>query len=170
MTKRIVYRCSKFDLEEEDITIRGRKAKVRRVKNGAAVMIVPVVGNSIILEQQYRPVIKETIYEVPSGRIERGETRLGAARRELEEEIGYTAQRLKPLFDIYTDASLETQPTYCFVAEGLTKTRQKLDLDETIKPVKMSISRIKTLIRKNRMKESISLCAILYYLYTRKGY
>ena len=110
----------------------------------------------------------DTIYEVPSGMIEKGETPPEAAERELEEEIGYTAKRLTHIFDFYTDASLETQTTHCFVAEGLEKTKQRLDSDEVIKPIKMPVSRAITLIKRNRIKEVGSLGALLYCLYIRR--
>ena len=167
--KRIVYRCPRFLLEEERITVRGKAATVRRIKNGAAVMVVPVLGkNCIVMERQRRPVVNDTIYEVPSGRIEKGETPLEAAKRELEEEIGYTAKRFTPIFDYYTDASLETQTTYCFVAEGLEKTKQRLDSDEVIKPIKMPVGKVTALIKQNRIKEIGSLCALLHFLYIRR--
>ena len=167
--KRVVYRCPRFSLEEERIMVRGKPATVRRIKNGSAVMVVPILGkNSIILERQRRPVVNDTIYEVPSGMIEKGETPPEAAERELEEEIGYTAKRLTHIFDFYTDASLETQTTHCFVAEGLEKTKQRLDSDEVIKPIKMPVSRAITLIKRNRIKEVGSLGALLYCLYIRR--
>jgi ADP-ribose pyrophosphatase len=54
----------------------------------AAVIVVAVDGADVVLVEQYRPTVRERHLELPAGIVENGETYIGAAVRELEEEVG----------------------------------------------------------------------------------
>jgi ADP-ribose pyrophosphatase len=66
-----------------------------RAKPSAVAVAALTEDNKIILTKQYRHPMGKAIYDLPAGGIHEGETPTQAALRELEEETGYTAEKLK---------------------------------------------------------------------------
>lgn len=62
---------------------------------GAVAVAAFTKDNKIILTKQYRHPLRKIIYDLPAGGMKDGETPKQAALRELEEETGYTAKKLK---------------------------------------------------------------------------
>ena len=78
---------------------------VRRVvvTHPGAVAIVPIFGDDVFLIDQYRAPLGRTLLEIPAGKLDvPGEDRVETARRELEEEIGFTPGHLDHLTDLLT--------------------------------------------------------------------
>jgi len=64
--------------------------------NPGAVAVAALTGdNKMILTKQYRHPLRKVICDLPAGGMREGETPKEAALRELEEETGYTAEKLK---------------------------------------------------------------------------
>jgi ADP-ribose pyrophosphatase len=64
-------------------------------KNGGAVCVLACTSdNKVVLTKQYRHPLHETILNLPGGAVEEGEDALKAAKREFEEETGFTAEGL----------------------------------------------------------------------------
>lgn len=74
-------------------------------------------GN-IVLVEQFRIATKNSLIEIPAGKIEKGETPEDAARREMNEEIGYSG-KLTPLFQCYLAPGYDTEKMYFFLASNL---------------------------------------------------
>ena len=64
-------------------------------KPGAVAVTALTEDNKIILTKQYRHPMGKAIYDLPAGGIYEGEKPMQAALRELEEETGYTADKLE---------------------------------------------------------------------------
>jgi ADP-ribose pyrophosphatase len=150
--------------------VHGRAVHVRRVRNSDAVAIIPILGgNKIIMEKQYRPVVKKWLYELPAGHVEPGEDVVETAKRELKEETGYEISKIKFLFKSHTDVSVETQMQYVFLAE--CKPRRgttKFDPDEKIRTIVVPISKAIKMIKQNTIQEHTTLGALSYFLYFYK--
>jgi ADP-ribose pyrophosphatase len=84
------------------------------------------------LVRQYRYAIDAMLWELPAGMIEPGEDPLLAARRELEEETGYTAGRMRFLRSLYSTPGFCQERVHLFVAEDLTAGVQRQDDVEEI--------------------------------------
>ena len=87
-------------------------------RGGVAVIAMPQ-ARSIVLVHQFRPAIGRAMWEVPAGKLEAGEDPQECATRELVEETGYRAQRLRKLWTFYTAPGFCTELLHLFVAEGL---------------------------------------------------
>jgi len=96
-------------------------------------------GN-IILVKQFRVATKNSLVEIPAGKIEKGENPEDAASREMNEEIGYCG-KLKLLFEGYLAPGYDTEKMYFFLGSNLKKSKQKLqqDEDEAIKIKRMKL-------------------------------
>ncbi|MHA1977142.1 MAG: NUDIX hydrolase [Candidatus Hodarchaeales archaeon] len=73
----------------------GRITERIRVLHPDASAVIPILDDGrIILVKQFRYSIQEETLEIPAGKIDKGETAEECARRELEEETGYSAANL----------------------------------------------------------------------------
>lgn len=126
-----------------------RQKLVKRGSNGDAVIIVPITeDNEAIVIVEPRVFTEEGVsVEVPAGYVDGEETPYEAAKRELEEEIGYTPASLILLKTFYQDQGISSAKNTCFLALGCKETsKQNLDQDEYIKYQKCSIKDLYKLV------------------------
>jgi ADP-ribose pyrophosphatase len=119
-----------------DVELPNKKV-IRRVlvKHPGSVAVLAVDdANRYAMVEQYRYAVGETLLEVPAGKLDRktGESPEAGARRELEEETGFTADEWIPLGKMYPSPGIIDEVMYLFVARKLKKTAQNLDEDEFI--------------------------------------
>ena len=117
--------------EDTVMLVDGKRAKRELVDHPGGVAIVPLTDkDEVLMVRQFRAPYKETIYEIPAGKLEKGEDPREAGIRELEEECGATADNFFELGAIYPT------PGYCgeiiriYGATGLSLGEQSLDEDE----------------------------------------
>ena len=116
--------------------------------------------NEILLVRQFRYPYKETIYEIPAGKLEKGEDPRQAGIREFSEECGAKAEVFESLGEIYPS------PGYCgeiirlFYAKGISYGEQHLDDDEFLDVIKMPIKEVITKIMTNEIKDAKTIAAV----------
>src|SRR5262249_53704279 len=121
----------------------GKESKREIVAHRGAVCIVPVRDDGkILLVQQFRLAAGKTLLEIPAGTLEEGEGPALCAERELEEETGYRAAKLVPLFQAYLAPGYSTELIYAFLATGLTPTQAHTDADENLELTPLSFAEI----------------------------
>ena len=86
----------------------------------------------VVLVEQLRHAVGGFIHEIPAGHIEAGEDPLESARRELEEETGYRADRWTGLASRLTIPGVSNQRMHYFLAEGLHEGEQRLEDEECL--------------------------------------
>src|SRR5712692_9077178 len=98
LSSREVYHGPVFWITSEQV-LEPSGVRVRRdiVRHSGSVVILAVEESRseprVLLERQYRHTAEDYLWELPAGRIDKGESGLAAAKRELLEETGYTASR-----------------------------------------------------------------------------
>jgi ADP-ribose pyrophosphatase len=86
----------------------------------------------ILLERQYRHAAGARLWELPAGSLEPGENKLAAAKRELQEETGYTASRWQRALFFYVSPGFLNESMEVFLARGLKKGKAQPEDDERI--------------------------------------
>lgn len=120
--------------------------------------------NEVLLCEQYRHPVKEIVNDFPAGLVEEGENLEKAARRELEEETGYTAKKLKKLGTYYPTAGVSNMKIHYFLATGIKKEKeQKLDPSEFINVKLVPLEELTKKILKGKHKDMPSSFGILLY-------
>jgi ADP-ribose pyrophosphatase len=87
---------------------------------GSAVMLAADERKRVLLVRQYRLPARQSLWELPAGRLDPGETPLKAARRELREETGYRAKQWKKLVSFYPSPGFLAERMTIYVATGLS--------------------------------------------------
>jgi ADP-ribose pyrophosphatase len=139
----------------------GFVASLEVVDHIGAALIIPFIGrDKILILRQYRPVIDSYLYELPAGTLDKGESALDCARREIVEETGYSAGKLIRLGEIYPVPGYSTEKIVIFKAERLTKEAAAAQKDEVIQVKVISRSCLRELFRKRKIKDAKTICAL----------
>ncbi len=147
ITRRRIYQGRIIQLISEVLEVGGRRIVRETVQHPGAVVIVPMLDASrIVFVRQYRRAINRELLELPAGTLEQGERRDVCARRELEEETGWTAARLRRIGQFYAAPGFISEQLTIFLAEGLTPVPAKPEPDELVRsvivPMRTALSRI----------------------------
>lgn len=110
----------------------GKSAGRELIRHVGAVGIVPMTDDGkVYVERQYRYPLDMVITEIPAGKLDsKSEDRLAAAKRELKEETGITAEEWTDLGVYYPAAAYTDEKITLYLAKGLHFGEQKLDDDE----------------------------------------
>lgn len=109
----------------------GQEAVREYLTHPGAVAIVALLDDGrVLLERQYRYPIAKACIEIPAGKIDPGEDYLSCAKRELEEETGYTAKKWSYIRRIHPVISYSTELIDIYLAEDLIPGNSKLDHEE----------------------------------------
>ncbi|GIV08581.1 MAG: NUDIX hydrolase [Fimbriimonadales bacterium] len=143
----------------------GRTARREIVEHRGAVAIVPLLNrDTVLLIRQYRQAVGETLLEIPAGTLELDEPVDSCARRELEEETGYTARQMRPLFSQYLAPGYSQEVLHVYLAEDLVRAAQHLDEDELVELVPTPLRAVETMILQGQIKDSKTIAGLLMTL------
>ena len=118
----------------------------------------------ILLVNQHRYPFDEFVWELPAGKLEKGEDPLHCAQRELAEETGYEAKEWKKLLSIYTTPGFCNEVLHIFLATGLSQTPdgRKLEEGEQTMTVKIvPLSEAVSMIDEGKIVDAKTICGIL---------
>jgi ADP-ribose pyrophosphatase len=101
------------------------------IEHAEAVAVLIMRGREILGVMQHRPAINQTTWELPAGLIDKGETPLIAAKRELAEEVQLTGE-LELITQFYTSPGFTNEKLYVFEAKNLSDAYAEPDSDESI--------------------------------------
>jgi ADP-ribose pyrophosphatase len=159
-----VYDGKIISVRVDKVRINGRETIREVVEHDGSAAILPLIGNTIIMEKQYRHAIGKELYEIPAGTLEKGESPAECALRELIEETGYEAKKLEPLGQCYMTPGYCTEMIHFFVATDLKEVRNhEMDADEQITTVKISIDDAIRMILNGEIQDAKTAYAILAY-------
>ena len=149
---------------------RGDLAIREIVEHSECICVVPMDDqNNVILVRQYRKPLEGHILEVPAGRMDEGEGSEEAALRELQEEIGYTADSLKHLSSFWTAPGFCTELMHAYLATGLRPSSLEPDDDEDIQVVTVPLDGVPEMIRQGQITDAKSIASLLMVLYVYRG-
>jgi ADP-ribose pyrophosphatase len=138
-----------------------RTIEVVEHPGGVAVIARPS-RREIVLVRQYRHAIGEELWEVPAGKIDRGEPPLETAQRELVEETGYRAERLRFLWSMYSSPGFCSERIHFFAAEGLTPGEAQPEADEQFEIRAWSIEEAWRLVEADKLRDAKTQIALAW--------
>ena len=140
----------------------GRDATREIVEHSHAVCIVPIDNEgNVVLVRQYRKPAEDALLEVPAGGVEDGEISEEAVLRELQEEIGYTADHLEHLSSFWVAPGWATEYMHAYLATGLRESRLDGDEDENIEVVRLKFNEAVSMLKTGEINDGKTIAALL---------
>ena len=124
------------------------------IRHPGAVVILPVFDDgSVLLERQFRYPLDQVFIEYPAGKIDPGEDPLECAKRELQEETGYTASEWCFVCTIHNAIAYSDEHLDLYLARGLTAGPAQLDAGEFLETFRASVPEMLELVRSGQVTD-----------------
>jgi len=165
VSSRVRFQCPLFTVTE-DRAIEPGGLKIRRMvvqHAGSAVMLAVDERKRVLLVRQYRLPARASLWELPAGRVDPGETVLAAAKRELIEETGFRARKWKKLIAFYASPGYVAEKMTIFVATGLAAGEAQPMEDERIECRWFAPREIEQMIRQGKLIDGKTLVGYLLW-------
>lgn len=162
--KNYLYEGKILSLRKDDALTADGKPCIREIiEHSGGACVLYVEDGKVLLVRQYRYAYGESIYEIPAGKLDKGEDPAVAAARELEEEAGLKAGRLEKLFVIYPTPGYTNEKIYLYRAFDCQKTVAHLDDGEFLDVVYLSLDRVKEMLKNGQINDSKTIIALQAY-------
>lgn len=165
LNRKLKYHGHIFTLYEDSVVANGYEEKYDFIHHDGAAAVLPVRDDGrIIMVRQYRNALDRFTLEIPAGKRDTiEEPTISTARRELEEEAGYTSDDLEYLMTINTTVAFCDEKIDIYIAKNLRKTTPHPDRDETIDVLDCELEELIELIFSGKMTDAKTIAAILGY-------
>ena len=132
----------------------GKQTNREYVLHPGAVVILPLLDDgTVLMERQFRYPLHQVFIEFPAGKIDQGEDPLVAARRELEEETGYTSDDWNFVTTIHNAIAYSDEHLDLYLARGLKAGKPKLDEGEFLETFTATIDELLQWVREGKITD-----------------
>jgi ADP-ribose diphosphatase len=165
LSSRIVYEGKVFGVRRDEvIEPSGVHATREMISHPGSVVVLPLLPDGrILLIRQYRYAARQFLWELVAGRIDPGESPRQAAARELIEETGYRAKRLRIFLDVFPTPGFLEERMFLLLAEGLTPAKAEPEADEKIVSRAYNHKELEEMMRTGKLRDAKTIAGILYY-------
>lgn len=163
ISTRSIYKGRIINLREDTVMLPDNGVSKREIVEhpGAVAVIAITRDKKMIFVRQFRKATGEELFEIPAGLVNKGESDKAAAARELEEEAGYRAKKVKEVFGAYSSPGYSSEVIRYLVATDLVKTQAGGDHDEFIEVDILPIKKALALVKKGKIKDNKTIVGIM---------
>ena len=161
----VVYNGDFLDVRKDEVLLPNGKTSSREwINHPGAVVIIPILPDGKIgLIRQYRYAAKSEFIELPAGKLDNNEEPEDCAARELQEEIGYKAGKMKFLARIHPAIGFANESMSLYLATDLVQTNINRDSDEFLELMPTSLEHALDLVWSNKITDVKTIIGILWY-------
>ena len=132
------------------------------VHHPGSAVIVPVHDDgTVVMVRQYRHPAVRYLLEVPAGTLDGGERPEAGAARELEEELGLTAERLEKLVEFFVSPGFLEEKMWIYLATGLSEGKARPDEDEVLDVVRLPIGDALEMITSGEIQDAKTIIGLI---------
>jgi ADP-ribose pyrophosphatase len=161
---RHIYQGRIVDLRLEEVTLPNDVTVTLEVVRhpGAAAIVAVDAEGCVTLIHQFRLAAGGFIWEIPAGKLDRGEAPASCAARELREEAGLVAGELTHLGSVLTAPGFCVERIHLFLARNLTSAPQQLDHDEVLSVSRVPLARALDMIRTGEIQDAKTIAGLYH--------
>lgn len=158
-----IYSGRIITVHNDDVTLcDDTKAQRECVDHPGGVGVIGInKDDEVYLVRQFRYPYRETIYEIPAGKIDKGENPFEAGKREFREECGLIADKYEFLGEIYPTPGYTNEIIRIYLAENLHEVEQELDEGEFLNVCKFKFDKLLSMIMSGEIKDAKTIIAAL---------
>jgi ADP-ribose pyrophosphatase len=162
---KVVYKGSVFGVRRDEVQEPAGLRTTREViMHSGSVVVMPIQADGrVVLIRQYRHAARQFLWELVAGRVDPGESVRQAAARELIEETGYRAKRMRVFLDLFPSPGFLEERMYILSAEKLTPGQAEPEEDEKIVAKAFTRSELERMIRRRVLRDAKTIAGLLYY-------
>ena len=165
LNKNYIFNGKILNLRRDDVILPDGKTAIREiVEHSGGSCIYCEKDDCVYLVKQFRYAYGEEIWELPAGKLEKGEDPMITAIRELEEEAGLKAQKATLLFTVYPTPGYTNEIIRIYKAEDISQSKQHLDEGEFLTGEWIPKKKLKEMIKLGEIKDGKTLIALLHEL------
>lgn len=153
-----VIKVKKYTVELPDGSISFRE----EVLHGGGAGAIVYDNGYIYLVSQFRLAANAELWEIPAGKLEKGEDAESTIKRELVEEIGVKANALKKIAAVYPSPGYTSEVLHVYYCDDFEKVPQKLDKGEFLNVKKVAVKEAFDMLDSGEIKDGKTVIALLY--------
>lgn len=161
---KVIYKGPIFTLKQFEIEVNGQTAKRDVLEHAPAVCMLAKLNGKFLFVKQLRAGIMDYTLELPAGLIDLDEDPKQTAVRELQEETGYTAEKIVHFYSLYPVPAYCDEIIHFYYLDNLTPSSLPKDWDEDLSIVLLSETKVKELLNKiNSPFDMKTIIGLQYY-------
>lgn len=130
-------------------------------KNKAVAIVALFENSDTLLVGQYRYPLKEYHWELPMGGAPEGESVLGCAQRELQEETGFSASKWQQVLSMHLSNSITQEQGFTFIAENLQAGEMSLEDTEDIVCQRLPFEQVFQQVMAGEITDAMTVASIM---------
>lgn len=160
----LVYDGGFLKVRRDNVRLPNGRSALREyiVHPGAVVVVAQLDDGRLLVERQHRYPVGRVMTEFPAGKLDPGEDPLVCAKRELFEETGFSAAQWAYAGAVHIAIAYSTEIIHIYFARGMTAGERRLDEDEFLDVVTMTLPEMLAAARDGRITDSKTLTCLLW--------
>lgn len=166
LKENLIYKGKFLNFYCDDVLLPNGHTSTREyVTHPGAVCILPITQDgNVVFVKQYRYSIRNTLLELPAGKLDAGENPQTCALRELREETGYTSANLEELGSIFLSPGYSDEVIWLYAATGLVSGAQQNDEDEFTEVIHIPLKKALQMVLGGELCDSKTVALLLKYM------
>jgi ADP-ribose pyrophosphatase len=164
--KQVIFEGRKIRMEVQHLrdALNGQRVAREVVVHPGAVVILPFLPDGrILLISNKRFAVGQILIELPAGTLDKNENPMNCAGRELLEETGFLAGKIKLIGTFFTSPGILTEKMYAYAAYDLEQKQQSLEEGEEIELMPVTGDQAIAMIGNGQITDGKTIAALLMY-------
>lgn len=162
---KVVFKGKVFSVRR-DLVLEPSGVKATRdvIAHSGSVVVMPVLDDGkIVLIRQYRYAARQYLWELVAGRIDEGENVKQAAARELIEETGLRAKKMRVFMDFWPSPGFLEERMFVLLAQGVTEGVAEPEEDERIEAKAFTRAELEKMLQTGALRDAKTISSLLFY-------